>query len=69
MRNRCVLLAEVNTRPEDARAEIALKIVSAYIERVRVAEKKKYNIKEHLWLSLKSNKLFSLCCGFKKVPI
>lgn len=45
MRNRCVLLAEVNTRPEDARAEIALKIVSAYIERVRVAEKKKIQYK------------------------
>ncbi len=39
MENRCVWLAEVNTGPEDARAEIALKIVSAYTERVRIAEK------------------------------
>lgn len=39
MDNRCVLLAEVNTGPEDARVEIALKIVSAYIDQERIAEK------------------------------
>lgn len=34
-----MLLAEVNTGPGDARAEIALKIASAYIGRARVAVK------------------------------
>lgn len=55
MANRCVWLAAVNTGPEDARAEIALKIISAYIERMKVA--KKNTVQRNICVSVcKSNK-------------